>query len=338
MMRDFLQSKEWRNFQESFGRKTFFVESKNSSASIIEHELPVVGKYFYVPRGILFCHPERTLSERSESNGESKDLQDKKTDSSVPHAGLGMTIKGVVELARQNNSRWIRLDISDEETLKLIRKNTDLKIVKAPHDMQPREVFLIDIAKNEEDILSDMKPKTRYNIRLAEKKGVDIRKGREYLDDFLRLTKAMARRQGITPHPDEYYRKMLEAIPEDILKLYVAKYQDKTIAADLVVFFEKTATYLHGASDDNFRNVMAPHLLKWREILEAKELGCEKFDFGGISRSGPTATKWAGITKFKLGFSTKSNPTEFLGSWDIIANPLKYWLYRRIQGIKALIK
>ena len=324
MTRDFLQSKEWRNFQESFGRKTFFVGGEKKGLSIIEHRLPIVGKYLYIPKGFNFQFPTSPASQ---------DLAGRDNFQTIANDLISKLIK----LARQNNSRWIRLDISDEETLKLIRKNTDLKIVKAPHDMQPKEVFLIDIAKNEEDILSDMKPKTRYNIRLAEKKGVDIRRGSEYLDDFLRLTGAMAKRQGITPHPDEYYRKMLEVIPEDILKLYVARYQGKIISADLVVFYDGVATYLHGASDDNFRNVMAPHLLKWREIQDAKKAGCKKFDFGGISRSGPTTTKWAGITKFKLGFSVTAEPTEFLGSYDVVISEGKYKLYKFIQRIKSIL-
>jgi lipid II:glycine glycyltransferase (peptidoglycan interpeptide bridge formation enzyme) len=93
----------------------------------------------------------------------------------------------------------------------------------------------------------------------------------------------MAKRQGIMAHPENYYRKMFEVIPGDILKLYVAEYENKIIAANLVVFYGETCTYLHGASDDAFRNVMAPYLLQWLQIQDAKKAGCVRYDFGGVS-------------------------------------------------------
>ena len=153
----------------------------------------------------------------------------------------------------------------------------------------------------------------------------------------------MAKRQGITPHPDMYYKKMFETIPADNLKLYLAEYKNKIIAADLVVFFEGTATYLHGASDSEFRNVMAPHLLKWQEILDAKEKGCDRFDLGGIKTHNTqhithSKNDWAGITRFKLGFSKNTEPTRFLGSYDIIVDRFKYWLYKIMQTTKIFFR
>ena len=305
MQKEFLQSDEWRKFQEAFGRRTFSISSKNFSASIIEHNLPIVGKYFYIPKGPIF-------------KGEDKEK-----------------INELIELARSNSTGWIRFDPADEKMLKAIKNITDLKIVKAPHDVQPKQLFVIDISVPEEEILAKMKSKTRYNIRLAEKKDIKIKTGKEYLEDFLRLTKVMARRQGIIPHPDEYYRKMLEIIPENILKLYVAEYENKIIAANLMVFYGDTAIYLHGASDDEYRNMMAPHLLQWQAIWDAKKAGCRYYDFGGI-RTDEQNNTWAGITRFKLGFSPETKPTEFPGSYDIIINSRKYWLYRFMQKIKAI--
>lgn len=329
MNKGFLQSKEWIGFQESFGRKTFFVGSQEKELGIVQHELSLVGKYFYIPRG----------------------------------ASFGFEISDAIKLAREEKSGWIRVDIDKQEDLEIFKTKTKLTIVKAPYDVQPREIFVVDITKSEEELLSGMKSKTRYNIRLAEKKGVEIEailKGQSwkegYLDEFIRLTSLMARRQGITPHPDNYYRKMTETIPGEILKLYLAKYEGQVVAADLVVFYGNTAIYLHGASDDKFRSVMAPHLLKWREILDAKKSGCTEFDFGGVKTSncgcqggdccandfnklfGRQDDSWSGITKFKLGFSPETAPTKFLGSYDIILNPGKYWLYRFFQKIRKFSK
>jgi lipid II:glycine glycyltransferase (peptidoglycan interpeptide bridge formation enzyme) len=307
---EFLQSDEWRKFQESVGRRTFSIFEENFRASIIEHKLPMVGKYFYVPRGPIFNEIQNGMQE-------------------------------LVNLAKKNEIGWIRFDAENEEMLESIKNSVKdnnycspqkYKIKKAPHDMQPKEVFVIDITKTEEQLLGEMKAKTRYNIRLAEKKCVKIfcDKSEKNIAEFLRLTQVMAKRNGIVVHDESYYMKMLENIPDDILKLYVAEYQGKIIAANFVIFYNKTCIYLHGASDDDFRNAMAPHLLQWQQICDAKKAGCARYDFGGISFG-----KWQGITKFKLGFSPKISTIAFPGSYDIIINQKKYWLYRTIQKIKA---
>jgi lipid II:glycine glycyltransferase (peptidoglycan interpeptide bridge formation enzyme) len=214
---------------------------------------------------------------------------------------------------------------------------------KSTVDMQPREILLLDILKSEGDILAGMKQKTRYNIKLAEKKGVKIYDSREekYIEEFLRLVKIMSQRDKITSHPDAYYRKMFEIIPSEILKLYVAEYEGKIIAANLVLFFGKTATYMHGASDNEHRSVMAPYLLQWQQILEATKAGCERYDFGGVKTCNTkheTCNKnsWQGITKFKTGFSPEAETTKFPGCYDILLKPARYNLYRALQKLKRI--
>ncbi|MFA4817854.1 MAG: peptidoglycan bridge formation glycyltransferase FemA/FemB family protein [Parcubacteria group bacterium] len=312
--RDFLQSEEWRKFQEATGKKTFNISTDGFWANIIEHQLPIVGKYFYVPRGPL---------------GEVK-------------------MEDVINLAKKEKANWIRIDVD--------YKNSKYKIEKAPHDMQPREVFIIDITKSEEELLAQMKSKTRYNIKVAQKHNVKISvadksqpDSQKYLENLLELVKITAKRDGITPHPENYYRQMFEIIPAENLKLYVAEYENKIIAANIVIFYGNIATYLHGASDNEHRNVMAPHLLQWQQIQDAKKAGLKKYDFGGIC-SGPTAldqndlkrsdryNAWAGITKFKTGFSPNTKPILFPGSYDIIINKKKYYLYRLIQKIKGICR
>ena len=136
---------------------------------------------------------------------------------------------------------------------------------------------------------------------------------------------------------------MLETISIDILKLYVAKYNGKVIAANLVVFYGETCTYLHGASDDEYRNVMAPYLLQWQQIRDAKKMGCKKYDFGGVktgrkkNEERSKKNSWEGITRFKLGFSPNTKPVEFPGCYDIIVSPVRYFMYRVMQKIKSFI-
>lgn len=331
----FLQSGDWREFQKKVGRKTFNVSSADFWANIIEHKLPVVGKYFYVPRGPVF------------------EISNNKSQTSK-------AIQELLDLAKSEKIGWIRIDPATGEILKMISAWTldvpnafghrlSMKsIKKAPHDMQPKEIFMIDIDKSEDQLLAEMKSKTRYNIKLAQKKGVEARvvpddQREKYSSEFIRLTKIMAERQKITPHPKEYYHQMLETIPSDILKLYVAEFEGEVVATNIVAFYGETATYLHGASDDRYKNLMAPYLLQWRQIQDAKKIGCKKYDFGGIKtkkveRGEWNVDSWQGITRFKIGFSPKTVPTKFPGSYDLIINRSKYFLYRSVQKLKRVLK
>lgn len=333
----FLQSEYWRKFQENYGRKAFELREEDEDgdtiilASMIVYALPVAGDYFYMPRGPVTCLPagEAGNTKHATQNGK-----------------IGNFLKDLISLADKNNMGWIRIEPNRPESLKLIKENLSnkYKIKKSPADMQPREILMLDIAKSEEDILSEMKQKTRYNIRLAEKKGIKIFTSREnkHIDEFLRLVRVTAERDKIKAHPENYYRKMFEAIPPEILKLYVAEFEGKIICANLVLFFGKTVTYMHGASDNLHRDVMAPYLLQWRQILDAKKAGYERYDLGGVKISHNTqhitrsTNSWSGITRFKTGFAPDIEPVRFPGCYDIVINPAKYNIYRILQKIKRI--
>ncbi len=336
----FLQSEYWRKFQEGVGRKTFELEEKDENgdviilANIVLHNLPIVGDYFYMPRGPIFENPN------SKSQNPNK-IQ-------IPNLKIKNFLEELLGLAKKNNIGWIRIESNSDRELKLVQENLPggMKIKKAPVDVQPREIFVLDTTKSEEEILAGMKQKTRYNIKLSQKRGVSVKAisnlksqiSNKYLDEFLRLIRITSERDKIKSHPEDYYRKMFKIIPPDILKLYVAEYEGKIISANLVLFFGKTATYMHGASDNIHREVMAPHLLQWRQILDAKKMGFTKYDLGGIKSTvndqRSMTNSWSGITKFKSGFAPDVEPIRFPGCYDIVLNPGKYWLYRILRKVK----
>ncbi|EKD58313.1 MAG: methicillin resistance protein [uncultured bacterium] len=327
---DFLQSSHWRKFQESAGKRVFEIKDDHFSAGLIEHTLPIVGRYLYVPRGPIFPNFK---SQNTNSNQNSDDKNK-----------VSSGIREIVALAKRENAGWIRIEPTGDEFLDLIKNSIQEKVLRAPHDMQPKEIFVIDIKKTPEQLLGEMKAKTRYNIGLAKKKGVKIIASSEktekekHLEVFLALTNEMAQRQGIATHGEIYYRKMIESFPVEMLKIYVAEYEGKIIAANLVLFYGKHATYLHGASGNNHRNVMAPFLLQWQAILDAKERGCKTYDFGGVQTPSAKHQKHSdlvGVTKFKLGFSPLTKPIEFPGSYDIVINPRAHALYRGLQIAKS---
>jgi lipid II:glycine glycyltransferase (peptidoglycan interpeptide bridge formation enzyme) len=143
---DFLQSPEWAAFQKATGKKIFSLETENFSASLIAHELPIVGEYVYCPRGPVFSADAEKIS------------------------NFQFPISKLIDLAKKENAGWIRIEPENEEILEEIKKYVTEKIAKAPHDMQPKENFVVDIAKPIEQLLAEMKSKTRYNIGIAQKK------------------------------------------------------------------------------------------------------------------------------------------------------------------------
>lgn len=311
----FLQSEEWRAFQEASGRRTFRFENESCFVNIIEHDLPWIGKYWYVPRGPVM----------SNHGAEAEACEN--------------LFAEMAARAEKENIGWLRIEPADESALQSLEKVFGHKAMKAPHDMQPKEVLIMSIDEDEQEILSRMKPKTRYNIRLAEKKGVKtfVSRERKYVDAFCDLVEVTAKRDNITPHPRAYYQKMLQFIPENMLKLYVAEYEGKIVAANLVVFFGKYSTYLHGASGNEYREVMAPYLLQWRQIQDARADGCERYDFGGV-KIEEAGSDWAGITRFKQGFSPKQAAIRFSGTYDVPVRKIRYRMYLALQILKKIYK
>jgi lipid II:glycine glycyltransferase (peptidoglycan interpeptide bridge formation enzyme) len=312
----FLQSQEWSGFQECTGKKIFHFEGEDCFANVIEYELLWVGRYWYIPRGPV------VNQQSSKNNSQVQDF-----------------LQSILTKAKQENIGWIRIEPTDELSMRLWEEIAEVTLKKAAHNVQPKEILVMRIDGSEEEIVSQMKSKTRYNIRLAEKKGVKIftSNEQEHIDAFCDLVDVTAKRDGITPHPRAYYQKMLQIIPDNMLKVYLAEYEGKIVAANLVVFFGTYATYLHGASGNEYREVMAPYLLQWRQIQDAKKSGCTHYDFGGV-KLGDGENNWAGITRFKQGFAPQQQATCFLGSYDVILAKNRYAAYLILQHLKKLYR
>lgn len=312
MNTEFLQSEEWLALQAATGKETVSLSEEGCFMNGIVHTLPLVGSYLYVPRG---------------PRGEISHFQS--------------LVSKLMEEAKKRKCRWIRIEPENEEILEVIKKTTSAKAVPAPHDVQPREIFKIALGQSEEELLSSMKSKTRYNIRLAEKRGVRVFESRaeEHREAFLKLIIATTDRKGIVAHSRSYYEKFLTVLPETMCRLFVAEYQGIIIAANLVMFYGDTVTYLHGGTADIHRDVMAPYLLQWEQMKVAKREGFQCYDFGGI-RTGEATHSWSGITKFKLGFSPTTAPVRFPGTYDIVLDSRWYLLYdgvRHVQALKRLV-
>ncbi len=164
----------------------------------------------------------------------------------------------------------------------------------------------IDLKQENEDILARMKPKGRYNIRVAEKAGVQVEQvsySEESLDVFYNILSETLERDGFAANSKEYFWTFLQYLEKQKLGgLFFASRDGEVIATGIFVFYKKTALYYYGASssDNTKRKYMASYLLQWKAIEEAKNRGCEMFDFLGIAKSGDIRSPLAGVTDFKL--------------------------------------
>ena len=210
--------------------------------------------------------------------------------------------------------------------------------LKKTIDLQPHQTLLIDLSLSEEDILKAMQQKTRYNIKLAAKKGVEIielRSGFEdesnsdfklYFSEFWRLMKKTSNRDGFKIHSEAHYKNLLIS-SKGTIKLFFAQYQGQKIAAGLFAFYGDKVIYLHGASDNEFRNLMAPYLLQFEIIKKAKAEGFKFYDFYGID-----AKKWPGVTRFKQGFG--GFVYNYAGTYDLVFRPFLYLLYNFLRKLR----
>ncbi|HCC36789.1 MAG TPA: peptidoglycan bridge formation protein FemAB [Treponema sp.] len=203
---------------------------------------------------------------------------------------------------------------------------------RAAADIQPPDTVLVDLSVPCEEILAAMKPKWRYNISLAEKRGVIVeRPDIQGVDLFYRLLEETARRDGIAVHSVEYYRTLFEIFGPE-LRLYTAAHEGDALAAIVVLFHGKQATYLYGASSNIKRNLMSPYALQWRAMRDAKDSGCAVYDLFGIPPDENPDHPMAGLYRFKTGFGGKIIHRP--GSLDFPFNPLVYGLFRAAESLR----
>lgn len=295
----FLQTSAWEQVHQSLGRKTWRVRG----VLVIRHNLP--GGYNY-----LYCaRPDFGDCSLAEFVGE------------------------IAVIAREEHSIFLKVDPIRPVSLEGIHAT----LTKS---LQPAKTTVIDLRKSEEELLAGMHEKTRYNIRLAERKGVSIRMhiGREAKDEvpmFLELLKQTAGHQHFSLHEERYYALLADMHANSISnELFFAETDSMRVAGAMINFLRTEgdtkggcATYLHGGSAREHRELMAPHLMHWRIIQEAKQRGFYFYDFWGIDE-----VLWPGLTRFKLGFG--GEVIEYPPGVDVIFHPFWYSVYRLAKKIK----
>jgi lipid II:glycine glycyltransferase (peptidoglycan interpeptide bridge formation enzyme) len=210
---------------------------------------------------------------------------------------------------------------------------------KSRTDIQPPDTVVLDLSLTEEEILSGMKQKWRYNIRLSEKKGVTVRRGSlEDMAIFYELYRETAVRDGIAIHDRTYYESLLKASSEQVsveqqqsahqaprISLYIAEFEETPLAAIITLFSRFEAVYLYGASSNSHRNLMPAYLLQWTAIQDAKAYGSRRYDFYGIPPTDDESHPMHGLYRFKTGFGGRI--VHRVGSLDVPVGKLRYTVY-----------
>lgn len=208
---------------------------------------------------------------------------------------------------------------------------------------QPRFEWQIDTTQNLDTLLRQMKKGTRYSIRLAEQKGVEVEIVTEnldrYLDTFYNLTVETGNRNNFRSHSKDYYQKIFQTTySQDSLFLVIASYKGQVLAMNVIFCFGQQAIYLFSASSDEHKDLQASYLAQWRSIEEVKKRGITKYSLGGITPDNPSGLykSWQSITSFKKKFPGQEVD---YGFWsDIVNQSLWYYfycLYRFIQNLRS---
>ncbi len=243
-------------------------------------------------------------------------------------------------LCRRQRAALLKIEPDLPDTPGLAARLAGYGFRPSPQRVQPLSTILIDLDRDEEAILAAMKPKWRYNIRLAERKGVTVRQGTAAdLPEVHRLLEATGRRDGFAVHSLAYYRVATELFaPAGQMAWLLAEHEGCLLAAIAVFACGAGAWYMWGASADEGRNLMPNHALQWAAIRWARAQGCTYYDLWGIPDavgSAPEAyaepQSWGegglwGVYRFKQGFGGRV--VRFIGAWDLPLSRPGYALYR----------
>jgi len=243
-----------------------------------------------------------------------------------------------------------------DKSLPAYAKETSSSVTKSPVAVQPPDTVLLSLDKSKEDLLNNMKPKWRYNVKLAEKKGVTVTAYHagdagfeEAFDSFYELFETTGKRDGISPHAKSYYKDLLtrgspaaqcaSAAAQEkspVVTLYLASHENDKLAGIITLFCDREAVYLYGASGNIKRNLMPAYLLQWTAICDARQYGCPVYDFYGMPPTDDPSHPMHVLYLFKTGFGgtivhrpgSFDVPLSGFYKWYIAAEKARAWYHR----------
>lgn len=311
----FMQSSWWADFRATVGYEHFGLALKDHGAIVAG---ALVLKYSYAPGRCFYYVQDGPVLPDDESVG----------------GEVFETILDALEERRQSDRdivshlriepRWQRLPgfVRGFQTPAFTDRYTE-----------PRKTRCVDLRPSGDAILAQMRPKGRYNVRLAERHGVSVVEdtSERGLADFLRIYRRTATRKGIGTKPASYFRALVSLFtPLQRVSIFFAEYNGRRLATALVVYFGRRATYFFGGSFAQYRRVMAPYLLHFEIMRNAKALGCEWYDFWGVAPENEPDHPLQDISAFKRKFGGVE--VNLVPTLDRVYDPSAYDEYAVLSG------
>ncbi len=306
-----LQRSAWGELKSNFGWQAVRIVVGDAGAQVLFRKLPGNFSIAYIPKGPV---------------GLSPDFLDE-----------------IDSVCHEKNAIFLRIEL-DEWEGQADRYSDLVKNLRPASPFQPRRTILVNLEGSEEELLSRMKQKTRYNIRLAEKKDVVV-EANNRVEEFHQLTKTTSTRDGFGVHQLAYYKRFHELFhPTGDCELFTAYFQEQPLASLIVARSGRMAYYMYGASSDAERNRMPAYLVQWEAIKWAKARGCQFYDLWGIPdmeedlleaeflRRDSHQGLW-GVYRFKRGFGGQAFRT--VGAWDKVYKKSLYRLFEVYQKLRG---
>lgn len=310
-----LQTSAWGKLKADFGWQPLRVANDDAGAQVLFRQLPLGFTLAYIPRGPVGQNWTQLWPE-------------------------------IHMICKAHRAVFLRVepDAEEPEVGGLQQQMTDF--IQVEDSIQPRQTIIIDLAGSSDDWLGRMKQKTRYNTRLAEKKGIQVNRSQDF-STFERLMQTTGQRDGFGVHTKAYYQKAYELFSkENEVALLQAEYEGKPLAMLMVFFHGKRAYYLYGASGDEERQRMPAYLLQYEAMRWAAERGCTEYDLWGIPDGSEEYLEkhfeersdglW-GVYRFKRGYGGRI--VRNVSAFDYVYNPILYrvlrWQMQRSRGVAA---
>ncbi len=311
------QSYEWGEMTPYLGDETLCVGVVDTQGKICAAMLVLVARapllnqtYFYAPRGPVIDDPDSPA--------------------------MMILLNFIKVQARKHNAFMLSIEPGaqdgDATWLTALRHHG---FRPTPFNKHIRHEWVLDISADEKTVLAGMKEKWRYNIRLAARKGITVRrgKGQADLDAFYKLYITTSDRDQFFIHPQSFYAKTLELFgQDDHAALFLAEYEGKPIAGTIILWLGAWSWYMYGASANEQRERMPNHLLQWTSMQWARSKGCRYYNFRGIPDILEEGQELWGVYTFKRGFGGYAMRS--LETHELVYNPLVYQVYRKLLEVK----
>jgi lipid II:glycine glycyltransferase (peptidoglycan interpeptide bridge formation enzyme) len=246
------------------------------------------------------------------------------------------------DIGRKHNALFIKMEPNVSASIGNPSAHAQIASFLLDHGCVPgrplftKYTFVLSLTPTEEELLAGMRPKTRYNLHLAEKKGVHVIEDTSIdgMMEYIKVLRETTTRQQFYAHDDQYFKNMWETLsPTGMLHIFKAVYEGKTLTVWIVFVFNGKLYYPYGASSRENKEVMASNLMMWEVIKYGKAQGCTSFDmWGSLGPDADPKDSWFGFHKFKEGYGGAL--TQFLGTYDYVLNFPIYKIFRIVENLR----